>query len=108
MYGIEPWTFYIRNGLLNFNLALVLAFSYPAVYSLQAVGFMAPRRSNRLALATMPLFLWMAALSMLPHKEERFLYVVYPQVRLVPTDFDACGDFQCCVLLMLYLSNVDK
>jgi len=29
-----------------------------------------------------PLWLWLAAISLLPHKEERFLYVVYPLVRL--------------------------
>jgi len=29
-----------------------------------------------------PLWLWLSAISLLPHKEERFLYVVYPLVRL--------------------------
>jgi alpha-1,2-mannosyltransferase len=80
LYGVEPWTFYIRNGLLNFNLALVLAASYPVIFLLQFVGFVAIHLNWRLAVATMPLYVWTAALSSLPHKEERFLYVTYPQV----------------------------
>jgi len=28
-----------------------------------------------------PLYLWLGAMSSVPHKEERFAYVVYPQVR---------------------------
>lgn len=31
--------------------------------------------------AVAPLWLWLAAITCLPHKEERFLYVVYPLVR---------------------------
>jgi Alg9-like mannosyltransferase family len=30
--------------------------------------------------ALAPLWLWLATISLLPHKEERFLYVVYPLV----------------------------
>lgn len=35
----------------------------------------------QLALALSPAYIWFAAISALPHKEERFLYVVYPLVR---------------------------
>ena len=28
-----------------------------------------------------PLYVWLGAMSSVPHKEERFAYVVYPQVR---------------------------
>ncbi len=35
----------------------------------------------RLAAAVAPVFVWGAAISALPHKEERFLYPVYPLVR---------------------------
>lgn len=34
-----------------------------------------------LLVAVAPAFLWTFAISCLPHKEERFLYVVYPLVR---------------------------
>lgn len=36
----------------------------------------------RMAVALAPVPLWLAAISALPHKEERFLYVIYPLVRL--------------------------
>lgn len=35
-----------------------------------------------MAVALAPVPLWLAAISALPHKEERFLYVIYPLVRL--------------------------
>ena len=35
---------------------------------------------HRLAVALSSVFVWLAAISALPHKEERFLYVVYPLV----------------------------
>ena len=33
-----------------------------------------------MAIALAPVPLWLAAISALPHKEERFLYVIYPLV----------------------------
>ena len=38
------------------------------------------RLSPRLLLAVAPAYVWLAALTVLPHKEERFLYVTYPVV----------------------------
>ncbi len=35
----------------------------------------------RMAVALAPVPLWLAVISALPHKEERFLYVIYPLVR---------------------------
>ena len=35
----------------------------------------------RLLVAVAPVYLWLLAITSLPHKEERFLYVVYPLVR---------------------------
>lgn len=40
-----------------------------------------------LLLALCPAFVWTAAISALPHKEERFLYVVYPLVRPSPPQY---------------------
>ena len=80
LYGVEPWHFYFVNGALNFNFALVAALSFPAVTALQAMRMMSAPIHGRLVLAIVPLYVWLAAISMLPHKEERFLYVAYPQV----------------------------
>lgn len=35
----------------------------------------------RLLIALSPIYVWLAAITALPHKEERFMYVVYPLVR---------------------------
>ena len=47
---------------------------------------------HRLAVAVSSVFVWLAAISALPHKEERFLYVVYPLVSC--NIFSDCGG--CC------------
>lgn len=38
----------------------------------------------RLAVAVAPIWVWGAVISALPHKEERFLYPVYPLVSNLP------------------------
>ena len=81
LYGVEPPHFYLANGLLNFNSALLLALALPLVAALQACGALSRPLRWRVLLAASPLPVWLAAISALPHKEERFLYVVYPQVR---------------------------
>ncbi len=108
LYGVEGPLFYLHNGALAFNAALPLALALPALALLRwllygdrrgksdrpgqadsAVGGKAAARSSqppasqlrlRMAAALAPLWLWLAAISALPHKEERFLYVVYPLV----------------------------
>ena len=46
----------------------------------------------RLAIANAPVWVWGAVISALPHKEERFLYPVYP---LVGTLSQSCGAILC-------------
>lgn len=94
LYGIESWTFYIKNGILNFNVALLLAAAFPALNLLVILARKSPIKSSRtmikLCTSCAPGFVWILAISCLPHKEERFLYVVYPHVR---TSKDACVEF---------------
>ena len=40
------------------------------------------KRTPRLFLTVAPVYVWLAAITLLPHKEERFLYVTYPLVGL--------------------------
>ncbi|KAK9844623.1 hypothetical protein WJX74_004859 [Apatococcus lobatus] len=80
LYGVEPASYYVKNGALNLNVALALFCLYPLAVLLQLT-----RHSGTnvlLALAVCPAYVWFAAISALPHKEERFLYVVYPLVCL--------------------------
>ncbi|KAF2359705.1 GPI mannosyltransferase [Trinorchestia longiramus] len=86
LYGTEAWTFYFINGFLNFNLAFVLAlFALPLMW-LSRIG--EPASSSRVQpsvpawLSLSAMYLWLAVFLLQPHKEERFLFPVYPLVCL--------------------------
>ena len=88
LYGVEPASFFLVNGFLNFNLALPLALILPVltVTSLLAgvpgPGQAKPRHGwHLMALGfCSAFFLWFLFMSSIPHKEERFLSPVYPLV----------------------------
>ncbi|KAJ1826493.1 mannosyltransferase [Coemansia sp. RSA 2599] len=103
LYGTEPWHFYVRNGLLNGSLLMVLALAslplwamYFAVLCISAKsptdsggssseGVAAARRrlgeSHLLLLYRIaPFNLALLVFSLQPHKEERFLSIVYPHM----------------------------
>ncbi|KAJ6120853.1 GPI mannosyltransferase [Penicillium sp. IBT 18751x] len=85
IFGIEPWTFYIRNLLLNFNFWFVLAMLSAPLLLIQALfrstgtSFQALFRSITLVA---PFYMWFAIFTMQPHKEERFMYPAYPFLAL--------------------------
>lgn len=63
-YGVEPWWWYLRDLAVRMNLLLLVA-------------VLAVRRLPKMALivaATVALF------SLIPHKEERFLYPIWPLI----------------------------
>ncbi|KAG7372265.1 Alg9-like mannosyltransferase family-domain containing protein [Nitzschia inconspicua] len=75
LYGIEPLSYYIKNILLNFN--------YVAVIGL--MGTMAAPlllASNDLTLLLLPMLTWIVIVAPRPHKEERFLFPIYPAICL--------------------------
>lgn len=80
LYGIEPWTFYIRNLLINFNIWFVLALLSLPLFLLQKAlsarqhGFQGMRTIVFLS----PFYMWLAIFTLQPHKEERFMYPAYP------------------------------
>ncbi|KAF9191520.1 mannosyltransferase [Haplosporangium sp. Z 767] len=92
IFGTEPWWFYILNGLLNFNILFLAAFlSIPVLFityfTIPEVLPNPPSGTGQLkdplllfTLKLSPLYLWMAIFTAQPHKEERFLFVVYPLV----------------------------
>lgn len=73
LYGVEPWTFYAKNLLLNLNVMAPLAVAAGPLVLPWARG----RRSVTSVLVLSPL-LWLALMMHLPHKEQRFLFPVYP------------------------------
>jgi alpha-1,2-mannosyltransferase len=100
LYGVEDASFYLRNGLNNFQFLVPLALLLPVAAALAGTSLCLPRSSGsahvkpgrtntgasgsvlRLLVCVAPVFVWGAAITALPHKEERFLYVVYPLICL--------------------------
>jgi alpha-1,2-mannosyltransferase len=99
MYGTEPWYWYLMNGFVNLGITWPFVLAAPAVYAGNHAPALKQRdtlsrcviaagrpfsagKAWRLALAKGPIVLppalWTAFLSLLPHKEERFLAVVFP------------------------------
>ncbi|KAG0020165.1 mannosyltransferase [Entomortierella chlamydospora] len=91
IFGTEPWWFYILNGLLNFNILFLAALlSFPALLITYftipdvlpnptfSLGIKDPLMWFTLKLS--PFYVWFAIFTAQPHKEERFLFVVYPLI----------------------------
>ncbi|KAF9346887.1 mannosyltransferase [Mortierella sp. AD094] len=91
IFGTEPWWFYILNGLLNFNILFPAALlSFPALLITYftipdvlpnptfSLGIKDPLMWFTLKLS--PFYVWFAIFTAQPHKEERFLFVVYPLI----------------------------
>jgi alpha-1,2-mannosyltransferase len=85
IFGTEPWTFYIKNLLLNFNIWFVLAVSAAPILVLQAI-FRSQATNVQTLLRTVtlvtPFYMWLAIFTVQPHKEERFMYPGYPFLAL--------------------------
>ncbi|KAF9901502.1 mannosyltransferase [Linnemannia zychae] len=91
IFGTEPWWFYILNGILNFNVLFLAALvSFPALLlTCFVIPDALPRSPNSgqvkdpflfFSLKLSPFYLWFAIFTLQPHKEERFLFVVYPLI----------------------------
>lgn len=85
IYGVEPWHFYIRNLALNFNIWFFLALAAFPLLLVQHVFFQQSVSKQTLLRSTVfvsPFYLWLAIFTAQPHKEERFMYPVYPALAL--------------------------
>lgn len=85
IYGVEPWTFYIRNLALNFNSWFGLAIVALPLVLIQHIfrGQSASKQTLlRGTIFVSPFYLWLAIFTLQPHKEERFMYPAYPALAL--------------------------
>ena len=94
LYGVEPWTFYVKNLLLNLNfgfvfsiLAIPLCLFWSPSQTAGKVAKVSPfargaGKKSWDALIILSPFLWVGVLMMMPHKEQRFLYPVFPLLLL--------------------------
>lgn len=80
LYGVEPWYFYILNGFLNFNFVFFLALAAPLLLAIHAFFSKRWRAAWSAFVFISGAFIWLAYMSYVPHKEERFLFVIYPWI----------------------------
>ncbi|OUM65604.1 glycosyltransferase family 22 protein [Piromyces sp. E2] len=85
IYGTEPWHYYLFNGFLNFNLLFLLALLSIPLLAFEILISKRPhlfsKMSNSLLLMKLvPMYLWIIIFTAQPHKEERFLFVIYPLI----------------------------
>eukprot|EP00937_MAST-01D_sp_MAST-1D-sp2_P002225 g2225.t1 len=101
LYGTEPASFYFKNAALNLSLVFPLALlAAPLLAALAVAAWLwpaapapgtcakgrcgaqgvvdAPLSAAALSLHLSPLYLWFGIMLSRPHKEERFLFPVYP------------------------------
>jgi alpha-1,2-mannosyltransferase len=84
LYGIEPVSYYVKNLFLNLGIIFPLAVICPLIALINK--FLHVKESSARieyldghALTIMiSSFLWIVVLCIRPHKEERFMYPVYP------------------------------
>ncbi|KAL7581607.1 hypothetical protein ACA910_022163 [Epithemia clementina (nom. ined.)] len=80
LYGVEPASYYVKNLLLNWNIVAPLAVIVMPL--LMMILLVAGRRQrdwwNLTVMVFAPLLLWLAITVPRPHKEERFLFPIYP------------------------------
>ncbi|PIA42223.1 hypothetical protein AQUCO_02100239v1 [Aquilegia coerulea] len=75
LYGTEGPLYYLRNGFNNFNFCFVLALMFLGILPITRKKY-----TPDLLVIVSPMYIWLAFMSLQPHKEERFLYPVYPLV----------------------------
>ncbi|ORX50703.1 hypothetical protein BCR36DRAFT_412200 [Piromyces finnis] len=85
IYGVEPWHYYLFNGFLNFNIIFLLALLSIPLLAFEILISKRPhlfsKMSNSLLMMKLvPMYLWILIFTAQPHKEERFLFVIYPLI----------------------------
>ncbi|XP_063696408.1 alpha-1,2-mannosyltransferase ALG9 isoform X2 [Culicoides brevitarsis] len=98
LYGVEPTSFYLINGFLNYNIIWLMSLLTPVML---LVGyFFIPTKSNATLnipyyLSLAPFYMWLLIFFLQPHKEERFLFPIYPMISL-------CGAISVDVVQKLF------
>ncbi|XP_028056503.1 dol-P-Man:Man(6)GlcNAc(2)-PP-Dol alpha-1,2-mannosyltransferase-like isoform X1 [Camellia sinensis] len=75
LYGTEGPLYYLRNGFNNFNFCFVLALFFLGILPIARKKY-----APDLLIVVSPIYIWLAFMSLQPHKEERFLYPIYPLI----------------------------
>ncbi|KAK6459475.1 Alg9-like mannosyltransferase family-domain-containing protein [Scheffersomyces xylosifermentans] len=77
IFGVEDFSYYVLNLLLNFNIIAILAY-----VGLVVNPILYGKITLLSVISSVPLFIWSFIFFSQPHKEERFLYPIYPLISL--------------------------
>jgi len=82
LYGIEPLSYYAKNLFLNLNFVSILGlFALPVVVLKRLLtGCPTTEAFTSKMLVLLPMYIWLAIVAPRPHKEERFLFPIYPML----------------------------
>ncbi|RYR68281.1 hypothetical protein Ahy_A03g014772 isoform A [Arachis hypogaea] len=75
LYGTEGPLYYLRNGFNNFNFCFLLALLFLGILPIARKKY-----APDLLIVVSPIYIWLGFMSLQPHKEERFLYPIYPLI----------------------------
>ena len=87
LYGTEPLSYYLLNGFLNFNFIFILALFSIIIIPLCEIIIKSKYKGYRpptllYSFTLLPMYIWVAIFFSQPHKEERFLFPIYPLICL--------------------------
>ncbi|VFQ64338.1 unnamed protein product [Cuscuta campestris] len=85
LYGTEGPLFYLKNCFNNFNIGFVLALIFIGIFP-----FAKKKYNLELLVVVSPVYIWLAFMSLQPHKEERFLYPIYPLICIAASAVIEC------------------
>ncbi|XP_027061934.1 alpha-1,2-mannosyltransferase ALG9 [Coffea arabica] len=75
LYGTEGPLYYLKNGFNNFNFCFLLALLFLVVLPVARKKY-----QPDLLVVISPIYIWIGFMSLQSHKEERFLYPIYPLI----------------------------
>ncbi|XP_027201024.2 alpha-1,2-mannosyltransferase ALG9-like [Dermatophagoides pteronyssinus] len=80
LYGTEPFSFYLKNLFLNFNIFFIISsLSIPVLIISSLINNRMDRQNlQRQILINFSLLVWYLIFFCQSHKEERFMYPIYP------------------------------
>lgn len=78
LYGTEGPLYYLRNGFNNFNFCFILALLFIAILPITRKKY-----APDLLVVVSPFYIWLAFMSLQPHKEERYVRTEFPSHSLI-------------------------
>lgn len=82
LYGVEPLSYYIKNLILNLNILSIFGFITLPLYIINSLKQGKQMIDSNIFVVLLSLPIWCMITLPRPHKEERFLFPIYPVIIL--------------------------